>query len=158
MYAALFSDPDFIFPTPTLAGGPETALAQNDARYCSIGRVSLSNTAHSETRDAPVRIRHYPRDHSLFADGQYLIRGVAGAVLWKLLREYQELGRTEFSSRELRAAGKELGLPEIGDNLSVRLRLLANRLDQLEAPIRLNRLGGGLVQLAVTQAIVLDLA
>lgn len=112
----------------------------------------------SALRVEPIRIRHYSRDHSVFADGQYLIRGVAGAVLWKLVREYQERGRTEFCSRELRAAGKELGLPEIVDNLSARLLLLANRLEQIAAPIRLERLGGGRIRLAVDRGLALEAA
>lgn len=157
MYAsAAFIDRDRAVPSLVLSAGESIAFVQRDRSGHPITGIALSDA--SQARAAPVRIRHYARDHSVFADGQYLIRGVAGAVLWKLLREYQELGRTEFCSRELRAAGKELGLPEICDNLSTRLHLLASRLDQIGAPIRLNRLGGGRIRLAVARSLMLETA
>ena len=62
---------------------------------------------------APLRVRHYEADGSVFLEDDYLIKGVAGAVLWKLLRDHARDGRTEFTNRELRLA-PEIGLPEIG--------------------------------------------
>jgi len=75
----------------------------------------------------PVTVRHYPADDSVFLGDDYLIKGVAGAIFWKLARSLTEAGRTEFSNRELRL-DPALRLPEVGDNLETRLILLSRRL------------------------------
>lgn len=157
MYApAVIMNSNSATPVMVFSNGHVTHFDARDRTDPIIGASAKSGAG--VPRVDPIRIRHYARDHSVFADGQYLIRGVAAAVLWKLVREYQELGRTEFCSRELRAAGKELGLPEIVDNLSARLHLLANRLEQVGAPVRLERLGGGRIRLAVDRGLTLEAA
>jgi hypothetical protein len=55
-------------------------------------------------------VRHFEADGSIFLDDQYLIRGLAGTILWLLLQEHARHGRTEFSNRELRLA-PSLGCP-----------------------------------------------
>ncbi len=96
----------------------------------------------------PLRVRYYEADGSLFLDDDYLIKGVAGAVLWKLLGDHAREGRTEFSNRELRLA-PELRLPEVGDNLEARLLLLSRRLQDRQACIRLERIARGRLRLCV---------
>ncbi|MBX3636130.1 MAG: GAF domain-containing protein [Rubrivivax sp.] len=103
---------------------------------------------------APLRVRHYAADGSVFLDDEYLIKGVAGAILWKLLDEHQRLGRNDFSNRELRLA-PELGLPEVGDNLEARLLLLTRRLADRHAPLRLERTGRGRFRLVVQRPLQL---
>jgi len=103
----------------------------------------------------PLRIRHYARDHSVFIDDEYLIKGVAGAILWKLTSEVVQRGRTEFTTRELRLAGGELRLPEVQDNLSVRLLLLQRRLAERDAPLQLEKAGRGRFRLVCARAIEL---
>lgn len=90
-----------------------------------------------------VEVRYYPRDGSVFLDTHYLIKGVAGAIFWKLAREYAHPRRNEFSSRELRLAGRELHLPEVQDNLSVRLILLQRRLAERGAAMQIHKVGRG---------------
>ncbi len=101
---------------------------------------------------APLRVRHYEADGSVFLDDDYLIKGVAGAVLWKLLRDHARDGRTEFTNRELRLA-PEIGLPEIGDNLEARLVLLTRRLADRHACVQLQRTGRGRFRLCVTRPL-----
>jgi hypothetical protein len=103
----------------------------------------------------PLRVRHYDADDSVFFDDDYLIKGVAGAVLWKLLRDHARDGRTEFTNRELRLAAAEIGLPEVGDNLEARLVLLTRRLVDRHASVRLEKTGRGRFRLHVARPLQL---
>jgi adenylate cyclase len=97
----------------------------------------------------PVEVRYYPRDGSVFLDTHYLIKGVAGAIFWKLAREHAHPKRNEFSTRELRLAGRELRLPEVQDNLSVRLILLQRRLAVRGAAMQIHKTGRGRFRVSV---------
>lgn len=90
-----------------------------------------------------VEVHYYPRDGSVFLDTHYLIKGVAGAIFWKLAREHASRRRSEFSMRELRLAGRELRLPEVQDNLSVRLLLLQRRLAERGVAMQIHKTGRG---------------
>ena len=99
-------------------------------------------------RGAPVLIRHFPADHSVFVDNEYLIKGVAGAIVWKLLREHAGAGRAEFTNRELRLDAS-LGLPDVTDNLDARLILLQRRLAERCPFIAIEKTGRGRFRLNV---------
>lgn len=103
----------------------------------------------------PVRLRRFSHDNSVFLDDQYLIRGVAGAVLWKLATELVNRGRSDFTNRELRLA-PELGLPEVQDNLEVRLVLLQRRLADKRSPMQIEKTGRGSFRLRVSRPLVLE--
>lgn len=103
---------------------------------------------------APLRVRHFEADGSVFLDDDYLIKGVAGKILWKLLRDHQHEGRCEFSNRELRLA-PEIALPDISDNLEARLLLLARRLVEREACLRIEKTGRGRFRLVVGRPLQL---
>ena len=102
----------------------------------------------------PLTVRHYAEDHSVFLDDDYLIKGVAGAILWKLLGDHQETGRTQFTNRELRLdAG--LRLPDIADNLEARLILLTRRLAERSSDIAIERCGRGRFVLTLRRSVTL---
>jgi hypothetical protein len=104
----------------------------------------------------PLRVRHYPRDHSVFVGDEYLIKGVAGAILAKLVRDQIATGRDAFTTRELRLAGGDLRLPEVQDNLGVRLLLLERRLAEKDFGLRIERTGRGLYRLIATGPLELN--
>lgn len=95
-----------------------------------------------------VRVRRYRSNNSVFLNDSYLIKGVAGAICWKLLQDHRQHGRREFSNRELRL-DSSIGLPEVVDNLEARLILLERRLAEQTLPIRIAKTGRGRFQLQV---------
>jgi GAF domain-containing protein/pyridoxamine 5'-phosphate oxidase-like protein len=101
-----------------------------------------------------LRLRRFPANDSVFIDNAYLIKGVAGAILWKLLADYVQLGRTEFSNRELRL-DPAIRLPDVTDNLEARLVLLRRRLAENSPHIRIEKTGRGRFRLVVQRPIEL---
>ena len=106
---------------------------------------------------AANRVRFFTVDGSTFLDGEYLIKGVAGRILWSLLNAYLREGREEFTNKEIRL-DPQLELPQFRDNLDSRLLLLARRLDERSAPIRIEKTGRGRFRLLVTCDLVLEAA
>lgn len=100
-------------------------------------------------------VRHYEADDSVFLNHDYLIKGVAGAIFWKLVREFTSTGRAEFTNRELRLDAC-LRLPAYAENLEARLLLLQRRLCDRESPIRIEKTGRGRFRLNTPCALVLD--
>jgi adenylate cyclase len=96
----------------------------------------------------PLRVRHYAENDSIFLGTDYLIKGVAGAILWALVRDYVERGQTAFTNRELRL-DRRIRLPDVSDNLEARLILLGRRLVERQAPLRIDKTGRGAFQLRV---------
>lgn len=96
--------------------------------------------------EAPFRLVHHRFDDSVFIDGAYVIKGVAGRLLVMLLAEHLATGRLDFSNMEIRRS-RELRLPDLKDNLETRLLLLRRRLAEKALPVRLLSPGRGLVRL-----------
>jgi len=127
-----------------------------------IGLVQEQQDAAELVEDiVPIRhqgtatIRFHSHDQSVFIGHDYLIRGVAGAILWRLLTEFTETGRTEFTTRELRI-DPSLRLPEYSENLDARLILLRKRLEERGACIRLEKAGRGRFRLIAHCSVSLE--
>lgn len=104
----------------------------------------------------PLRLRYFSRDGTVFLDDQYLIKGVAGAILWKIATDAHIVGRATFTTRELRLTGNSLGLPEVQDNLGVRLLLLQRRLAEWGGPLQIEKTRRGCYVLAVGRTLHLE--
>jgi adenylate cyclase len=102
-----------------------------------------------------LTVRHYQVDNSVFIDGDYLIKGVAGAVFWKLVREYVYENKCEFTNRELRL-DPVLRLPAFAENLEARLVLLYRRLAEKSNDIRIEKIGRGRICLVTDRALALE--
>lgn len=115
----------------------------------------------AELRQAPrpsahvtSTIKHYQADDSIFMDDAYLIKGIAGRILWKLIRIYDSERRVQFTNREIRL-DRSLQLPDIKDNLETRLILLRRRLADKSEVLRLVPEGRGRFRLDVRHPLVL---
>lgn len=102
-----------------------------------------------------LQIRHFAANDSIFIGDNYLIKGVAGAIFWKLVRDFTQRERTEFTNRELRL-DPDLGLPDVTDNLEARLVLLQRRLNEHGPWVRIEKTGRGRFRLAVQRPLELQ--
>jgi adenylate cyclase len=100
------------------------------------------------------QLRHYTSDDSVFVDNEYLIKGVAGRVLWRLLQSYVEEQRVDFTNKEIRL-DPTLELPDIKDNLESRLALLRRRLEDRSDFMRIVNTGRGRIRLEVNRELSL---
>jgi len=102
----------------------------------------------------PLAVAYYQADDSVFVDDAYVVKGVPGRILWKLLREHEADARTSFTNRELRL-DERLGLPAGNDNLEARLLVLRKRLAALECGVTLDRVARGRLLLTVSAPLTL---
>ena len=136
-----------------LANAVETIRAEE-----RIAEATGSAVRPGRTTAAPARtthVRFFPVDGSTFLDGDYLIKGVAGRILWSLLAQYDQEGRVDFTNREVRL-DPTLDLPDFKDNFESRLILLKRRLDERDAPIRIEKTGRGRFRLDVEDTLRLE--
>ncbi len=105
-------------------------------------------------RAEPSSVDYYQADDSVFVDDVYVVKGVPGRILWKLLCEHAVDGRLAFTNRELRL-DEGLGLPAGNDNLEARLLVLRKRLALMDCGIGLERVGRGQLALHLATPLVL---
>jgi len=104
-----------------------------------------------------IAVKVHRFDGSVFIDGRYVIKGVAGRLLVFLLERVVAEGRMLFTNREIRRTA-ELRLPEFKDNLESRILLLARRLDDKAFPVRLLRPSRGTMVLQIEGQPVVEYA
>lgn len=103
----------------------------------------------------PLNVRHFAANDSVFLDDDYLIKGVAGAILWVLLSDFVQRGRTSFTNKGLRVDPR-IRLPGVSDNLEARLVLLQRRLAERNAGISLVKAGRGRYSLIIERPLQLS--
>jgi adenylate cyclase len=138
------------------------SLTQSSERVVDISRRPAAANPPLQNKESestqltgnPVSIRHYAADDTIFVGDDYLIKGVAGAILWKLLNEFQKHGRSEFTNRELRL-DTTLPLPDLSSNLEARLILLQRRLAERCAALGIEKTGRGRFRLRVARPVQL---
>jgi len=103
---------------------------------------------------APLSVRHYAANDSVFVGDDYLIKGVAGAILWRLLRLHVDEGRSDHTNRELRV-DPQIRLPDVSENLEARLILLTRRLAERCPDLRIEKTGRGRFRFNVRRPVQL---
>jgi adenylate cyclase len=102
-----------------------------------------------------THVRFFASDGSVFLDGDHLIRGVAGRILWSLVQRHVQTGQVDFTTKEIRL-DKSLQLPGFRDNLDARMILLKRRLEERNSPIQLERTGRGRIAMRLGTSLRLE--
>jgi adenylate cyclase len=146
-----YDDEDALVALAAQLGTAIRALQEADA---APGPAAGPEPKPSPAGGAPVQVRHFAADDSVFLGDDYLIKGVAGAILRKLVADYLREGRTEFTNRELRL-DPSIRLPDLTDNLEARLVLLHRRLAERSGALLLEKSGRGRFRLRVNRPLQL---
>lgn len=129
--------------------GREIAVAIGALRTEQPGRSFVAEVDSRASDQPSIQVKHYAADDSVFVDNEYVIKGVAGRILWRLLQSYNDERRVDFTNKEIRL-DPSLDLPDIKDNLEARLILLRRRLEgRLQGFIQIETAGRGRFRLNV---------
>lgn len=146
-----FEDEDMLV---AMAGHLGAAIDLMQAGTETPTEPAAAATVPAAATGATLQLRRFASNDSVFLGDSYLIKGVAGAILWKLLKDHAQLGRTDFSNRELRL-DPAIRLPDVTDNLEARLVLLRRRLTEHSPHIRIEKTGRGRFRLLVRRPLEL---
>ncbi|MGB9992452.1 GAF domain-containing protein [Massilia sp. SM-13] len=132
----------------------QLAMAMHIMQGQEAEAVQPAPAVQAPLQGAPLLVRRFAASDSVFFGEDYLIKGVAGRVLWCLMQDFAQQGRSSFSNRELRIDPR-LRLPDVNDNLEARLVLLARRLAERDAGVALEKTGRGQFRLNVQRPLQL---
>ncbi len=140
-----------------LAGQAAGALRASEREAAAAQPTQVPPPPRLASGGGEIRVVHHRVDDSVFVDGTYIVKGIAGALLRLMLEWHLKDGSEVFTNREMQLA---LGgrMPEIKDNLETRLLLLRRRLEEKQAPIQIVRVGRGRIRLEATGPLLLDAA
>jgi adenylate cyclase len=141
-------------------------VAQIAARHLAASMAILGRPDAAEGKAAPLRsqpvqpavasvVKHYQADDSIFIDNDYLIKGTAGRIFWKLVQDHSRTGRVNFTNKEIRL-DTSLQLPDFKDNLEARLILLRRRLQDRCSFLKLRQAGRGQFHLEMQRRLTLE--
>lgn len=152
-----FDDPDeeVLTVVASILAGSIEALRAEEMHADSEADRSAKRAA-QPAPTARTRVRFFAADGSVFFDNDYLIKGVAGRLLWRLVNHWVADGRVEFTNKELRL-DPALALPDFRDNFESRLIMLKRRLDENDAVVRIEKTGRGKFRLDVSADLELEL-
>ncbi len=143
---------DFVFHLAAREMGMQMTLLRAEFARQPALTAQLSPEIQEIKKAGAAHLRHYTADDSVFIDNEYLIKGVAGRVLWRLLQSYSAEQRVDFTNKEIRL-DPTLELPDIKDNLEARLALLRRRLEDRCEFMRIVNTGRGRIRLEVTREL-----
>ena len=150
-----YEDEDLLVALGGQLGAVIDLMQASEAACTEEETASAAATAAPVPAGPALRVRHYRSNDSVFVNNSYLIKGVAGAILWKLLQDGQRQGRSEFTNRELRLDAS-LRLPDVADNLEARLLLLHRRLAEQCPQLRIQKTGRGCFRFEVLRPVELE--
>jgi predicted pyridoxine 5'-phosphate oxidase superfamily flavin-nucleotide-binding protein len=134
--------------------GAVAALLE-DEPPAPAGEQAPTTHAYAPAGGTALRVRRYAENDSIFVGEDYLIKGVAGAILWRLLRSHLEEGRVDHTNRELRL-DPAIRLPDLSENLEARLILLQRRLAERCPELHIEKTGRGRFRFHVLRPVVLE--
>jgi predicted pyridoxine 5'-phosphate oxidase superfamily flavin-nucleotide-binding protein len=147
-------DEEDAFATLASHVGAVAALLEDGTDAEPVPAHPARGVAGPATAGTPLRIRRFAENDSIFVGDDYLIKGVAGGILWRLLRCHAEDGRNEHTNRELRL-DPAIRLPELSENLEARLILLERRLEERCPALRIEKTGRGRFRFHVLRPVTL---
>jgi hypothetical protein len=154
--AVYFSSEDELVVRSVAIALQETLLQVRDATGGIHGERDERGVAKDDANDRDgTLVRVHRSDGSVFINDEYVIRGHAGDILGYVLAVNAETGRERFTNRELRVA-PELDIPGLRKNIESRLLSLIRRLDELAAPIRIEKTERGRFRLVGTSDFSLE--
>ena len=106
-------DEALLMVVATLVAGAIEVQPGTDGGASSDSDQNREQPHEARAISARTRVRFFVVDGSVFIDGEYLIKGVAGRLLWTLLQQYDDEGRVDFTNREVRL-DPSLELPNSG--------------------------------------------
>jgi adenylate cyclase len=143
---------NFVFHLAAREIGMQLTLLRAEYARQPALTAQLSPEIREIRSSSTANLRHYTADDSVFIDNEYLIKGVAGRVLWRLLQSYTAEQRVDFTNKEIRL-DPTLELPDIKDNLEARLALLRRRLEDRCEFMRIVNTGRGRIRLEVNREL-----